>query len=74
MKQCEIEKCIIQPVATHEIFTRGAHGKAALIPENQIDLCWIHHSGCHQIGRDSFAKKHGLEERFKRAEEALSAN
>lgn len=59
----------------HHIFTRGAHGKRAEIPENEIYLCFEHHIlGVHAIGRKTFAKKYGLEKRFERAERAIYKN
>jgi hypothetical protein len=55
--------------------TRQRYQGAALIPENEIDLCYdvpnFHHTEAHSLGRDSFARRYGLEDRFERAKEAV---
>jgi len=55
----------------HHIYTRGAHGKAAMVPENEIPLCFGHHTQAHSLGRDTFAARYRLEERVRIAEEAV---
>ena len=73
MPRCEI--CGNQAMKTcHHIMTRGARGKKALVESNEIWLCVIHHSECHTIGKRTFASKHGLEDRFEKAERMLDAN
>jgi len=56
----------------HHIYTRGAHGKAAMVPENEIPLCFAHHTQAHSLGRDTFAARYGLGNRFERAREAVT--
>lgn len=51
----------------HHIMTRGAFGRAALVPQNEIPLCYKHHSEVHNIGRRTFEKKYHLERRFREA-------
>ena len=74
--RCEIPGCPHQPVDTHEIYGKGDNGKAAMIPANQIGLCnLIHHTGSplavHVMGRESFAERFGLEDRFEAARIAV---
>lgn len=55
----------------HHIFSRGAWGKKALVEANEIPLCRIHHSLCHQIGAWRFAERYCLEARYEKAREAV---
>ncbi len=57
----------------HHIMTRGAHGPAALIPVNEYPLCLSHHSEAHTLGRKTWARKYGLEERVESAEAEVRA-
>jgi 5-methylcytosine-specific restriction endonuclease McrA len=68
--QCEVCNRYGQ-IHHHHWKTRGAHGKAAMVPENVIILCPPCHSLCHQIGVHTFAARYGLEERFEKAREAV---
>lgn len=51
----------------HHIVTRGAGGSDD--PENLIPLCYVHHTKCHAMGRDTFARRYRLEDRFGEAVE-----
>ncbi len=55
----------------HHFLTRGAHGKAALVPENEIDLCWMCHAEAHTVGAEVFAAKYGLQDRLECAREVV---
>lgn len=71
MNQCYL--CESTEVETHHIYTRGAWGIDALVPENEIPLCrWKHHPEVHTIGRDTWAQKYGLEDRVKEAYRAVA--
>lgn len=72
MRRCEISGCSGYCYGgPHHFKTRGAHGEAALIPENEIYICASHHSESHDDGQETFALKYGLVERLRRAEEAV---
>ncbi len=66
--------CIVcgrTPVEIHHVFTRGALGKRADVPENMVHLCTRHHMGWHELGRETGARVYGLEDVVKQAREAL---
>ncbi len=71
--RCEI--CGKSPSETHEFLSRGRWGKAALIPENQIELCDDHHrlsgKAVHRMGVDSFTREFGFTERLEKACQAV---
>ena len=68
--KCEI--CDRQAAKTpHHIITRGSVGNLrACIPANEIDLCLQHHAEAH-TGRESFAIKYNLVERFEAAKNVV---
>ena len=60
-----------KPGQRHHLITRGAGGSDD--PVNIIYLCIEHHvgpQGIHTLGRNTFANRHGLEGRLKKAREA----
>jgi hypothetical protein len=66
--QCYI--CGATPAHKHHLYTRGAWGKRALVPGNEIPLCVPHHTGSkgvHVLGRDTWAKMYGLEDLLEKA-------
>ena len=73
MPTCEI--CGRTPTEKHHLFSRGAWCRAALVPQNEINLCADHHrldgKSAHNFGRDRFAELHGLEERVEKARVAV---
>ena len=71
LMRCEIPGCTNYATDIHHIFTRGAHGRAALTPDNEIFLCREHHTEAHTIGRETWAKKYKQGERVRRAREAV---
>lgn len=72
---CEVSGCNNAGVETHHWMHRGRYGAAALVPENEIRLCAEHHrlggKAVHRMGRDSFARHFGLEDRLEIAREAV---
>lgn len=56
----------------HHIITRGAYGGHEDMnkPDNLIWLCQLHHNEAH-LGRETFFKKYGLENRLEAAKEAF---
>ena len=73
MNNCEICGEYVASQYPHHLITRGAFGgnAAADNPDNTIWLCARHHSEVHNIGRDTFFKKWGLEHRLEVAKAAF---
>jgi hypothetical protein len=71
MRRCLL--CSSTDVQVHHVYTRGAWGIDALVPENEIDLCkWKHHPEAHNLGRDTWAERYGLEHLVKDAYRAVA--
>ena len=68
---CEIPRCSNKATEKHHWLSRQAHGKRALIKENEIRTCAWCHNESHYIGQKLFAQKHGLTDRFEKAREAV---
>lgn len=66
-------ECIIcgRPAERHHWFTRGSLRGDAEVPENIVDLCRIHHSRVHALGRDTFARIYHVERLVDRARQAI---
>lgn len=69
MSFCEI--CGQNNAQVHHIATRGRWGSRALVPENEIRLCFVHHQSFHDLGVDTAARIYGLEKRVEKAREAV---
>lgn len=73
--KCGTPNCNRYAVCNHHIFTRGAFGKKALVHENEIPTCADCHTltgdSWHASGRDTFSKRHDLEETVRRASLAV---
>lgn len=73
--QCEVPGCTRRAVHRHHIFTRGAHRGDAEVVDNIFHCCLEHHEGSdswHMTGRETFARKHGLEKRVECARRAVT--
>ena len=66
MKRCEIGGCYRQPIESCHIKSDGSGGSNR--KHNKINLCSYHHrtakDSFHNIGVWSFAKLHGLTDKF----------
>jgi hypothetical protein len=71
---CEIPFCNSYATAKHHVFTRGAHGSKALVPDNEMYLCTTHHTGhkgAHTLGRETWSRQYGLEDRVEKARRSV---
>lgn len=62
IKQCPCLLCLNPATEAHHVNPVGKGAKGSKTDDTRcIPLCTLHHLEYHQIGRDSFSKKHSID-------------